>query len=136
MKEALLQAAADLARQTGAVLFATADRHGRPHIGVAGKLSLHYGKQKIVLQEWFCPATIANLAHRRAISLVVWDVQADSGYQILGQVEAIEETAMLDGYLADEPQPPPSQVRRDLLIDPEDILPFSRRPHSDTPSFG
>ena len=82
---------------------------------------------------WFCPGTIANLGHNRNIALVVWDAFSDNGFQIIGEVEKVEETAMLNGYSAAmEGEPSIPQVERKLDVRVHKILVFRHAPHSDT----
>ena len=81
---------------------------------------------------WFCPGTVDNLRQNRKISLVVWDAAADIGYQLLGEVEKVEELSVLDGYVpGEEEKPPLPQVERQLLVRLEKIIDFSHAPHSD-----
>jgi predicted pyridoxine 5'-phosphate oxidase superfamily flavin-nucleotide-binding protein len=112
------------------VLVATADGDGLPHIASAGRLSARGGR--VVLAEWFCPGTLANLQQNRRISIVVWDAEQDLGYQLLGEVEEVKELGMLDGYVpGEEDRPPIPQVERELIANVTKILAFSHGPHSD-----
>ena len=73
-----------------------------------------------------------NLEHNLRVSLVVWDAAADTGYQLLGNVEKIEETAMLDGYIPEmESVGPSPQVERQLFVKVDKVMAFSHAPHSD-----
>ena len=38
---------------------------------------------------WYCPTTVENLQDNRLVSLVIWDPEADLGYQMTGEVEDI-----------------------------------------------
>ena len=81
---------------------------------------------------WFCPGTVVNLEHNSKISLVVWDAAADTGYQLIGNVEKVDETAMLDGYLPEmESTGPSPQVERQLFVKVDKVIGFSHAPHSD-----
>ena len=69
--------------------------------------------------------------NRRA-AVVVWDGDADEGYQIGGLVEDIEEIAMMDGYSpSEEKLPPMPQVERKPRLRPERVAQFRKAPHSD-----
>jgi len=126
-----IQAAVALGRRLQQVFVATADKNGMPHIAAAAELNRPAGGQ-VAVAAWFCPATIDNLQHNRLISLVVWDPLADQGYQLLGTVAHMEDTAMLNGYspLVEQTAPLP-QAQRTLTVQVDKILAFSQAPHSD-----
>jgi hypothetical protein len=77
------------------VFVATADAKGIPHVAAAGELKRTSGDH-VAVAAWFCPGTLANLDDNRHISLVEWDAPSDFGFQILGEVEKIEEMAALN----------------------------------------
>jgi hypothetical protein len=115
----------------GQVFIATSSARGQPHIAAAGKLVLTPEKH-IAVTEWFCPATMANLQVSPRLSLVVWDAAADTGYQLIGELESIKDIAMLDGYSPRQKTTVPiPQVERQLLVHVDKILKFKRSPHSD-----
>jgi predicted pyridoxine 5'-phosphate oxidase superfamily flavin-nucleotide-binding protein len=120
-----------LAETSKTVLVATADGDGRPHLAVAGQIeALPDGR--VAVSEWFCPGTVGNLKENPRISLVVWDSVSDTGYQLMGEVEKVEESAFLNGYLHQEEGPRPvPQTRRRLTVRVTEILAFSRAPHTD-----
>jgi len=131
MKTDSLQKAVRLAETTGCVFVATSDADGMPHLAAAGKLS-YAGKKNVAVTEWFCPGTVANLDNNKYVSIVVWDKDADTGFQLLGRLEKIVDLGVLDGYApALEKKPPLPQVQRQLLIRIEKILDFKLGPHSD-----
>jgi hypothetical protein len=120
-----------LAKRAGHVLIATADERGMPHITAAGQLE-SAGNSKVAVTEWFCPGTVANLQKNRSVSLVVWTKLLEKGYQLLGQLEGVEDVGVLDGYAGlREGQPPMPQIEKRLLIRIEKILEFRLGPHSD-----
>ena len=126
-----LEKAVGLSRKTGFVCVATADRNGIPHIATASKMELE-DEGCLAITEWFCPGTTANLQTNKFVSIVVWDRDSDSGYQMLGKLERIEELGILNGYAPDiEPWPPLPQVERRLLIKVQKITDFRLGPHSD-----
>ncbi len=131
MKTQNLKKVMTLAEKTGFVFIATADTEAVPHLAAAGKLDLTCD-DCLELTEWFCPGTVANLQHNRAISIVVWDKPSDTGYQLIGRVEKIDDMGVLDGYAPGlDTAPPLPQVRRRLLIRTERIIDFKLAPHSD-----
>ena len=113
------------------VFVATAARSGLPHLACAGQMAAAPGGC-VLLTEWFCPGTMENLSGNPRISLVVWDQKADTGYQLLGEVERVEEVAVLDGY-APPTRTAPSlpQVERRLVVRVDSILDFRKAPHTD-----
>jgi hypothetical protein len=76
---------------------------------------------------------MANLEDRRRIALVVWDPETDRGYQLLGRVTEVKEQAVIDGYVPEGAEGGPPQVERELIVSVEEVLHFSRGPHSDEP---
>jgi hypothetical protein len=131
IKPDIIQSAITLGQKLGHIFVATADSKGVPHVAAAGRLSL--GTDGILMvAAWFCPGTVVNLEHNTKVSLVVWDAAADTGYQLLGNVEKVEETAMLDGYLPEMERTGPSpQVERQLFVKVDKVIGFSHSPHSD-----
>ena len=131
MNEAKLDEVTALARKTGYVYIATADGKAMPHVTVAGSLE-RGGRGQVVIKEWFCPGTVANLKVNKAVSVAVWDFHCDVGYQLLGRLERIDDLAVLDGYAPDvEAEKPMPQVEKQLVITVEKILDFSLAPHCD-----
>ena len=129
-QERLKQALA-LAATVETVLVATADGDGCPHVAVAGKIHM-LADDRVAVSEWFCPGTVSNLEKNPRISLVVWDPIADTGYQLTGAVERVEELAFLNGYLPEgEGARPVPQTERRLTVGVTRIIPFSRAPHTD-----
>ena len=131
IKPDIIQSVVTLGRKLGHVFVATADSKGLPHVAAAGRLSL--GSDGLLeVAAWFCPGTVMNIEHNHRISLVVWDAAADTGYQVLGNVEKVEETAMLDGYVPEmESRGPSPQVERQLIVRVDKVMGFSHAPHSD-----
>ncbi len=131
MNEAKLDEITALAQKAGYVYIATADGDSMPHITVAGSLE-RGGEGQVVIKEWVCPGTVANLKVNKAVSVAVWDFHCDVGYQLLGRLERIDDLAVLDGYAPDvEAENPLPQVEKQLVITVEKILDFSLAPHCD-----
>lgn len=125
----LLRAEA-LAEQIGYALVATANAEGTPHLAAAGTLSLR-PRGRVTLREWFCSETMRNVQENPLIAIVAWDSRSDTGYQLVGEVEAVNDLAMLDGYPEGETPEPLPQVERELVIRVDEVLAFSQGPHSD-----
>jgi hypothetical protein len=131
MDREALAAAAELAETLEEVFVATADDKGQPHVGVARKLDLLDG-DRVGVTEWFCPGTLANAQEGARVALVVWDEEADAGFQLAGTVEGIETVAMMDGYdKASEARRPMPQTERKLVVRINKITDFTRAPHTD-----
>ncbi len=131
MKPESLNTAVELAEKLKHVFVATADPSGMPHVAAAAKLN-QMSKDHVTVTAWFCPGTIANLNKNRRISMVVWDAPSDKGYQLLGEVEKVEEIAMMNGYSPETDKLPPiPQVENRLLVRVDKVIVFSHAPHSD-----
>lgn len=132
MNPDLLARAVALAQQTGHVLLATVSADGIPHLAAAGPLALD-AAGRVLVTEWFCPQTVANLrGPRHPIAIVAWDAARDAGYQLLGVVQGETEVAFLDGYAPRvEAQHPVPQVREQLAVQVERVLDFRLAPHTD-----
>ena len=131
MKSEILRSAISLAEKLGHIFVATADSGGTPHVAAAGKLA-YDSKDHVSVAAWFCPGTLANLKNNKQISLVVWDAPDDHGFQLLGEVEQIEDMAMLNGFASEMEAPAPlPQVERRLSVRVDKVLHFSHAPHSD-----
>jgi hypothetical protein len=132
MKKQSLDSAIELAQKLVHVFVATADSSGMPHVAAAG-LMRRTSENRVAVSAWFCPGTLANLDHNRSVSLVVWDPPSDAGYQILGEVQKIDETAMMNGFSSSgEKSPPMPQVEKKLDVRVDRVYSFSHAPHSDT----
>ncbi len=131
MKPESLNTAVELAEKLEHVFVATADSSGMPHVAAAAKIS-QTSEDQVTVDAWFCPGTITNLKNNCRISLVVWDAPVDKGYQLLGQVEKVEEIAMMNGYSPETDKLPPiPQVENRLFVRVDKVIAFSHAPHSD-----
>ena len=131
MRQETIQSAVALGQKLEHVFVATADSEGVPHVAAAGRISLE-SEGLLTVAAWFCPGTVMNLRHNPKVSLVIWDEAADSGYQLIGKVEKVVETAMLNGYFPTmEGKDSFPQVERRLLVRVEKAISFSHAPHSD-----
>lgn len=120
-----------LAARAGHVFIATADVKGWPHVAAAGQLAITPEKH-VMVTEWLCPGTTANLQVNPRLSLVVWDSAADVGYQLIGELEEIKDLGILDGYAPEvEGEASVPQVERQLLVHIDRVIDFKRAPHTD-----
>lgn len=127
--EALTKAAA-LAQSVGHVFIATADAAGLPHVAPGDRMTVIPQERKVAVEAWFCPGTVGNLESNPRIVLVVWDPQADRGFQISGEAEAVEDILLLDGYVPGIESVTPHGKKR-LSIRVAKITAFQHAPHTD-----
>lgn len=130
MKPQTLKHAVDLARKTGWILVASGDTQGVPHVAAASRIRPE-GTSKLLIGGWFCPQTLLNLKQNKNISLVIWKSSADKGFQLVGEVEEIEDLAILDGLVSTEAISEVPQVERQLRVRVEKAFVFSHAPHLD-----
>ncbi len=123
--------AVELAEKRQHVLVATSGKNGEPHVASAGGFDAR-PDGTIILTDWFCPRTVANLEHNPTVTIVVWNVAEDTGYQLIGDVVQMDDLNVMDGYVPEiEERPAIPQVERALRIGVRTILEFSHCPHSD-----
>ena len=131
MKKQAIQWAVSLGQKLQHIFVATSDNRGLPHVCAASRITSILD-EKVAVSEWFCPDTLENLKQNRLVALVIWDSTSDKGYQLLGEVEKIEEEAMMNGYASElETKGPTPQVERKLIVRVEKVIDFSHAPHSD-----
>ena len=127
----IIHSAVALGQKLEHVFVATANTEGLPHVAAAGRINLE-SEGLLTVAAWFCPGTVMNLRRNPNVSLVIWDEAADNGYQLMGKVEKVEETAMLNGYIPEREEKDSSpQVERRLIVRVEKAISFSHAPHSD-----
>ena len=133
MNSAMIERMVELSDRVGFLFITTADRNGMPHMASARRAEQMAG-DRLAVTEWFCPGTIANLRENPRLSIVVWDSGSDTGYQLIGEAEKIEDVAMLDGFEAGRLETPSvPQIERKLIVRGREVFEFRQRPHSDTP---
>jgi hypothetical protein len=132
MEGEALRRALGLAGKIRTIYVATAGSDGWPHLAAAGRIE-QGPDDRIRVSAWFCAGTVLNLAGNPRISLVVWDPASDQGYQLVGEVEHMQELSMLNGYHPAEEGRPVPQVERELLVRVRQVLRFTRAPHEDLP---
>ena len=131
MNVKILKKLDELAHRLDHFFIATANKTGLPHVGVAGKCTVDL-EGHIIISAWFCPGTMINLQINSKVALVLWDATVDIGYQVLGEVETIEDMAIMNGYSPERDKIPPlPQIERKLFIKVKEIIGFSQAPHSE-----
>lgn len=132
MNKEKIQKAVTLAKKIGHVFLATSNADGIPHISAAGKLE-YADMNHVAVTEWFCPGTIANLRVNKHISIVIWDKASDTGYQLQGLLDKMDDLEILDGFAPElESEPPLPQVEEQLIVKFDKIFDFKLAPHTDT----
>lgn len=115
------------------IFVATSDKTGTPHIAVAKGISL-VGNDRVAFGSWFCYQTLKNITDNPRIALSFLKPKEEQGFQLIGKVENVFVTDMLDGYSPmDENKLQGSfpQAKHRLQITVEKILELSTGPHSD-----
>jgi len=131
MNKELLEKAVKLSLELDYVLVATADQEGVPHMAAAEKLLLA-SEDTVAVTSWCCPATVANLHDSPRIAIVVWNPVTDIGYQLLGQIERVEDLNIMDGFAPEiEKRTAIVEVEKQLTVRVEKILNFRYAAHSD-----
>jgi hypothetical protein len=126
-----LHAAVNFSENLQHIFITTANRQGLAHVAAADGIRL--GDEGLFhLTGWYCQTTAQNLEENRLISVVLWDPDIDVGYQVLGEVEEIQEKANLSGFMpeTDETDSLP-HVERELLVRVREVLLFCHAPHTD-----
>jgi hypothetical protein len=126
-----LHAAVNFSEKLQHIFITTANRQGLAHVAAADGIRL--GDEGFFhLTGWYCQTTAQNLEENRLISVVLWDPDIDVGYQVLGEVEEIQEKANLGVFMpeTDEADSLP-HVERELLVRVREVLLFCHAPHTD-----
>jgi hypothetical protein len=110
------------------LLLASADSSGIPHLASVGAMK-RLSAERLEVRAWFCPQTLANLHENTRCSLVVWDTEADQGYQLVGEADAVRQGAVLDGYSPGEAPLPQAEYSVTMHI--SRVLEFRHAPHTD-----
>lgn len=113
------------------LFIATYDPLGWPHMASVGCFEV-MSEGRVALSDWTCPLTARNLQHNRRVSLLIWDIATDVGYQLLGEVEAV---SALDGTRhSGDGKLHLGHPEEELVVRIEKALTFSHAPHSDVES--
>ncbi|OHB55007.1 MAG: hypothetical protein A2Y07_02045 [Planctomycetes bacterium GWF2_50_10] len=130
MDKAAIGAAVALSKHAGYVFIATVGPERVPHLAAAGPLLLE--DNQVAITAWYCPVTLANIQQFPEVSIVVWQKETDSGYQLIGKLEKVRDVAQIDGYAPKEDVSLYPQVERQLVIKIDSVLFFSQALHADT----
>jgi hypothetical protein len=127
-----IKRAVELGMKVGYVFVATVDAEGLPHLAAADELGIE-SENRVAVSAWFCPGTLNNLRSNRRIALVIWDEASDIGHQLIGEVETMEETAVLNGFAPEIETSKNAipQTRFQLTTRIDTVFAFSQAPHND-----
>lgn len=114
------------------VFVATADASGQPHMAIGEQVTIS-GDSLLIFENWFCPATLQNIACNSQVSVVAVVPDTGKGFQMLGSVVNSSETAILDGYDPTVNVPEVPQVLMRFTVKIDRVLEFTSGIHSDTP---
>lgn len=120
------------ADRVGHAFVATADAKGNPHLAAGRDLSI-LKPGRLVFESWFCQTTLKNLQENPSVAVAVADPSTGNGFQFVGQVEKIVDTAVLNGYVSDQEPSGLPQVQWRLEIRVESVMAFTADAHSDRP---
>lgn len=115
------------------VCVATADATGQPHVAIGGQVIIS-GDSLLVFENWFCPATLQNIACNPYVSVVAFMADTGKGYQMLGSVirGAGRTTVTSDDVAGDfATETRPALTRFTVRV--ETVLEFTSGIHSDLP---
>src|SRR6185369_1790760 len=121
-----------LIENTPYVFVATSDLYGRPHLAIGEQVTIT-GESLLIFENWFCPATLQNIACNTNVSVVAITPESGKGYQMLGSVIKSADTAFLNGYDPDANLPETPQVLTRFTVRVEKILEFTSGIHTDLP---
>jgi uncharacterized protein len=114
------------------VYVATSNRDGLPHIAVSEGM-IFVNDSHLFFKAWFCRKTIENLAENPKLSVVAFDAGSREGYQLLGQLERMEQGAVLNGFSPEMEKQWATypQSEHQLLIRIDAVSLLTSGPHSD-----
>lgn len=118
--------------ERGIAFVASATLQGVPHLAAGENLKVE-GSDRIVFESWCCPETLRNVKGNPKVSVSVTTPDGRNGYQFLGVVEKVTDTAILDGFVPGLEVPGMPQVASRLEVRVGAILTFSVGVHTDKP---
>ena len=110
---------------------ASVDDTGAPHLA-AGSDPTCPDSRHLAFEAWFCHTTLRNTALNPRVAVAVVE-GSGKGYQFVGTVEKLVDTAFLDGLPAGKEAPGMPQVRSRLLVRVDGVMDFSVGVHTDLP---
>lgn len=110
---------------------ASSDSSGVPHLAATAAVSVP-DPSHLLFEAWFCTTTLRNVKENPQVAVAVADTGSGRGFQFLGRVEKSEETALLDGFVEDEPAGMP-QVQSRFTVLVESVMEFTAGAHTDQP---
>jgi len=130
MHKQLIKDFLSFAKKADVILMATSNPSGVNHVAPAGIIEYDSDSDSVTVTEWFCPKTVANLHENLNISIVLWKLKLDCGYQVEGRLIDVHIAPVKSA--ADRSNPKrPAQFCKKLLVKVYTISEFSEAPHSD-----
>jgi predicted pyridoxine 5'-phosphate oxidase superfamily flavin-nucleotide-binding protein len=114
------------------VFVSTADKSGQPHVAIGEQVTIS-GDSLLIFENWFCPATLQNIAFNTHVSVVAVLPDTGKGYQMLGSVIRSADTLILDGYDPDATMSAKPQVLTRFTVKVDKIFEFTSGIHTDMP---
>ena len=125
-----------LAKTVGYAFIATTNFKKVAHISMVSDVDVDF-QGRLEVTGWFCQFASANLEVNKNVTVVVWDPRNDVGYQIITEMERVDEVERIDGYAFGlEKERPMPQVERMLHLKVHKILDFKKAPHMDVEMKG
>jgi len=121
-----------LLENTSYVFVATADLCGQPHIAIGEQVTIS-GDSVLIFENWFCPATLQNIACNTQVSVVAVVSDTGKGYQLIGSVIRSTDAAILNGYDPTVTMPEVPQVLTRFTVKVNRVLEFTSGIHTDMP---
>lgn len=130
MNTRVLRQAVELGQAGRQILIGTANGKMEPHIAAASKIEL-VDDIHVMVSAWFCHTTVSNLFENPSICLLISDIKRDTGYQLIGVSERIENMAVLGCWTQEDAKASIPQVERRVLAMVYKIIDFKSGPHND-----
>jgi general stress protein 26 len=132
MEKEILEKVKKLLQKVKLIYVATSNKEGIPHIAVEEGM-IFLDNDRVLFRAWFCFKTLDNLRENPSISLAVLAPKARQGYQLFGEMEKIEEGAILNGFapVKEKVWTGYPQAEHRLLIRIQRISPLASGPHAD-----
>jgi hypothetical protein len=109
---------------------ASADGSGQPHLAAGHGLRFS-AAEHLLFEAWLCQKTLANVAANPRVALLCVDSASGTGYQLVGEVVASADTAILNGFAPPFETRGLPQVQSRLEIRISEVMEFSTIAHSD-----
>ncbi len=115
------------------IYVSTSGKDGIPHLAIGEKIAVP-DSGHVILDAWFCVKTVENLAANPAIAIAVIDMSTKDGFQVIGNVEKIEDKMMMDGFVPElEEKWTGISTGYKISVTVSHVMKFTTEAHSDLP---